>query len=82
MVHTIEAEVDIDGVVRTLKPIRVKRRTRAIVTLLEELKSSDTEPGNAKLVLKFLQNNRLEPGSRLSPEEIDAQITEARESWD
>lgn len=35
MLTTIEAEIDVNGNVTLLEPIRLSRKTRAIVTLLE-----------------------------------------------
>lgn len=35
MLTTIEAEIDVDGNVRLLEPVRVSRKGRAIVTLLD-----------------------------------------------
>ena len=42
MLTTIEAEVDTDGTVRLLEPINIKKKSRAILTLL------DDENGNRK----------------------------------
>ncbi|MGH9853233.1 MAG: hypothetical protein ACREBD_25625 [Blastocatellia bacterium] len=41
MLQTVEAEVDVDGTVRLLTPIKVTKTTRAVLTLLD-----DTSPGN------------------------------------
>ena len=41
MLQTVEAEVDVNGTVRLLTPIKVTRTTRAVLTLLD-----DTNPGN------------------------------------
>lgn len=35
MLTTIEAEIDLDGNVTLLEPLRLKRKSRALVTLLE-----------------------------------------------
>lgn len=82
MLQTVEAEIDINGNVRLLEPLRVTRKTRAIVTLLEETNGNQENKGNGKQILAFLQNNRLPDSARPSVEEIEAQILEARESWD
>jgi len=42
MLTTIEAEIDTDGTVRLLEPITVEKKSRAILTLL------DDENGNRK----------------------------------
>lgn len=82
MLQTVEAEIEINGVVRLLEPLRITKKTRAIVTLLEETSVEKKEEGNSKSILEFLQNNRLPESARQTIEEIEAQILEARESWD
>ena len=82
MLQTVEAEIDVDGKVELLEPVRVTKRTRAIVTLLEETSGKQKRKGNSKRILEFLRNNRLSESARPTVEEIEAQILEARESWD
>jgi hypothetical protein len=82
MLTTVEAEIEVGGNIRLLEPIEVTRTTRAIVTLLEERNGGDMQKGNAQKVLEFLRKNRLPRESYPSSEEIEAQIKEARESWD
>ncbi len=82
MLQTVEAEIDVNGNVELLEPIRVTKKTRAIVTVLEEMNGNEREKGNSKKVLEFLKSNRLPESSRSTAEEIEAQILEARESWD
>ncbi len=82
MRQTVEAEVDIDGSVRLLEPLRVTKTSRALVTLLDTENASASQKGNAAEVLKFLRENRLLENTRPSAEQIEAQIAEARESWD
>lgn len=36
MLTTVEAEINIDGSVRLLEPIKVKKKSRAILTLLDD----------------------------------------------
>jgi hypothetical protein len=82
MLHTVEAEVDVDGSVRLLEPLRVTKPSRALVTLLDTEHVSVSQTGNAAEVLKFLQEHRLPDEARPSAEEIEAHILEAHESWD
>ncbi len=82
MLTTVEAEIDTNGNVRLLEPVEIKKTTRAIVTLLEETSGAKNENGNAEKVLEFLKKNRLPENARPSAEEIEAQIKEARKSWD
>ena len=83
MLQTVEAEIDVNGKVKLLEPVRVTKRTRAIITLLEEKAEEEPErKGNSKSILEFLRTNRLTESARPTAEEIEAQILEARESWD
>jgi len=43
MLTTIEAEIDVNGKVTLLEPLKIKRKGRAIVTLLDE-EILDTNP--------------------------------------
>lgn len=82
MLTTVEAEIDVNGNVKLLEPVEVKKTTRVIVTLLEEKNGKDNQKGNVQKVLEFLQKNRLPKEVSPTIEEIEAQITEARESCD
>jgi hypothetical protein len=82
MLQTVEAEIDVRGNVTLLEPLRVSKKSRAIITVLEETNEILEEKGNSKKILEFLKNNRLPESSRPSVEEIEAQITEVRESWE
>jgi hypothetical protein len=77
----VATEVDVDGSVRLLEPLRVTKPSRALVTLLDAEAVSLSQPGNAADVLRFLQENRLPDDARPSAEEIEAHIREGRESW-
>lgn len=79
MLTTVEAEIDVDGNVRLLEPVEVKKKTRAIVTLLEENNGSKS---NAEKMLAFLNNPKFKNRKSYSVEEIEAQIQEARNSWE
>lgn len=83
MLQIVEAEIDVDGKIELLEPVSVTRKTRVIVTLLEEQNDDrEIKKGNSKKILEFLRNNRLKDADRPNVEEIEAQIMEARESWD
>ncbi len=45
MLTTIEAEIDVNGKVTLLEPLKIKRKGRAIVTLLDE-EILDTNPSS------------------------------------
>lgn len=83
MLQTVKAEVTVDGRVRLLEPLHVTQTSPAIVTLLNsENGYAKPQKGNVLTMLQFLQDNEL-PGTSLpTAEEMEAQISEARESWE
>lgn len=86
MLQAVEAEVDENGQVRLQEPLILMGRHRAVLTILEPVQSLDenamSTPGGGGALLKFLEENRMPPESRLSADEIDAQIQAEREAWD
>jgi hypothetical protein len=44
MLQTVEAEIDVNGNVRLLTPVKVTRPTRALVTLLDEASPANIIP--------------------------------------
>jgi hypothetical protein len=83
MLQTVEAEIDVNGEIRLLEPLRVAKKSRALVTLLENGGEAQTEQkGEAHKMLEFLQNRRLSPEAGRSTEEIEAVIEENRNSWE
>ena len=83
MLQTVEAEIDVNGNVKLLEPVRVTKRTRAIVTLLEESNGNEQErKGNSKEILELLRSPEFANRKSYSDEEIEAQIDEARNSWE
>lgn len=82
MLQTVKAEVDVDGNVRLLEPLRVTQTSPALVTLLDTENDAARFKGNAAEVLQFLWENRLPEAARPDEAEIEAHIQEARESWD
>lgn len=82
MLQTIEGVLDVDGQIRWLEPLRVAKPSRVIVTLLQDSDNASQSKGNAEKALQSLRKNRLPEAARPTSAEIEAQITEARESWD
>jgi len=83
MLTTVEAEIDVDGQVEFLEPIRVTKRTRALVTLLDDPKQE--QQGNSAALLRSLKENPLPPSARPTKEEIEEHVAEVRrmrEEWD
>lgn len=50
MLTTVEAEIETNGIVRLLEPVTIRRRSRAIVTILDE-DSTDTNSQSEKTKL-------------------------------
>jgi hypothetical protein len=82
MLQTVKAEVDESGTVHLLEPLRVEKRTRAIVTLLDEPAPVQENKGNAKKIIELMQSPEFKNRKSYSAEEIEAQIEENRNSWD
>lgn len=82
MLQTVEAEIDVNGNVRLLEPLRVTRKMRAIVTVLEETNGNQENRGNAEQLLELLKSPEFANRKSYSAEEIEAQIEEARNSWE
>ncbi len=81
MLQTVRAEIDVDGTVRLLEPVRVERRTQALVTLLDEAVESSTGKGNGAAILELLRSPEFAARKSYPEEEIEAQIEENRNSW-
>ncbi len=82
MLQTVEAEIDVSGQIRLLEPLRVSKKSRAIVTVLEESNGNAEEKGNSKKILELLKSPEFANRKSFSAEEIEAQIEEARNSWE
>jgi hypothetical protein len=82
MLQTVEGIIDVDGQIRWLEPLRVSQPSRVIVTLLQDHNNVSPAKGSAENALQSLRKNRLPDAARPTVVEIEAQITEARESWD
>jgi len=82
MLQTVEAEIDVDGKVKLLEPLQVTKKTRAIVTLLEETNGKLESKGNVRQLLELLRRPEFANRKSYLPEEIESQIQEARNSWE
>lgn len=80
MLQTVEAEIDVDGEIRLLEPVRVTKKTRAIVTVLEETNGKIKRKGNSKGILELLRSPEFANRKSYSTEEIEARIEDARNS--
>lgn len=82
MLQTVEAEIDTSGNVTLLEPLRISKKSRAIVTVLENSNGEGKEEENSKQVLEFLRSPEFVNRVSYSAEEIETQIEEARNSWE
>jgi len=82
MLTTVKTEVDIDGRVILLEPLRVTKKSRALVTLLEEngSPSASESKSNTQSMLEFLNSPEYKNRKTFSAEEIEEQIRDARNS--
>ena len=81
MLQTVEGMIDVDGKIQWFEPLRISEPSRIIVTLLQGNNGAESK-GKVEKVLRTLRENRLPDAARPTVAEIEAQITEARESWD
>ncbi len=72
MLQTVETEIEVSGQIKLLEPLHMSKKSRVIVTVLEESGGDAEEKGNSKKNLEFLRNNRLPDSARPSVEEIGA----------
>lgn len=81
MLRSVEAQVNTDGSVETLEPIEVSVKTRAIVTVLDEV-VVPAPKGNGKGLLDLLSTPEFAARKSYTTEEIERHVDEARNSWD
>lgn len=84
MLTTVEAEIDINGNIRLLEPLKVERKSRAIVTLLKDKleKHEPTEAENQAAEERFARHfGAVKSGDSRSAdnEKIDADLIRAYE---
>lgn len=76
MLTTIEAEIDVNGNVRLLEPLKLKKKSRAIVTVLNETADSPTK--TSEKILDFFESPRFVNRKSYSNDEIKERIEELR----
>jgi len=79
MLTTIEAEIDVNGNVRLLEPLKLKKKSRAIVTVLDERIEPQKQPN---LITELLKTPEFANRKSYSVETIETQIEELRNSWE
>jgi len=80
MLKTVEAEINTDGTVTLLEPLEVKSITRALVTVLGN--GNGERKGNAGQMQMLLSSPEFKNRRSYSAEQLEAQIEEARNSWE
>jgi|GEM_PF-6620626 len=81
----VEAEINTDGTVQLLEPIRVYRKTRATVTISEDaaVAVDERRKGNSAALLQHLKDNPSR--TKRSVEEIEEHVRsvrQLRDEWD
>ena len=83
MLQTVKAEINVDGSVRLLEPVRISKTSPAILTVLDEPDEREMESqGNISALQRFINSPEFVNRKSYPAEEIDAQIQEMRNSWD
>jgi len=73
MLQTIEAEIDVNGTVRLLTPVKITKTTRAVLTLLDdsspnhvlppEITEADERTEMIEAIVRSMQANPLPPNA-------------------
>ncbi|MGE0885114.1 MAG: hypothetical protein AB7P14_16330 [Blastocatellales bacterium] len=74
MLTTVEAEIDVNGNVTLLEPIKLTKKSRAIVTVLENGDSSNTCKQSGKKLSDLFGSASLGHPTGLDNEQIDADL--------
>ncbi len=82
MLTTVEAEIDVDGNVRLLEPLKLSKKSRAIVTVLDKTNGNGENDSNKNSIVELLKSPEFANRKSYSAEEIEAQIQEMRDSWE
>ena len=85
MLQTIQAEIDANGHIRLLETVAFSRPRRALLTILEDniiVAEPVTQLPDVAAALAFLRERRLPADARPTAAEIEANIAEARDSWE
>jgi len=80
--RTIQAEINTNGVVTLLEPIKIGKRSRAKVIVYDDDPKQQGGEGNAERLLELMRAHRLPDDAKVSDKEMERQIEEARSSWD
>jgi hypothetical protein len=82
MLHTVEAEIDRDGVVRWLESLPVSEPSHVLITFLEDRNGMVAPQGNAAQLLEVLQSPAFMNRRSYAAEAIEAQLEENRQTWE
>jgi hypothetical protein len=79
MLTTVEAEIDVNGNVRLLEPLKLSKKSRVLITILDE-PTGIQDPENK--MLNLLKNPEFANRKSYSVEEMENRIEELRNSWE
>ncbi len=74
MLTRIEAEIDVNGTVTLLEPIKLTKKSRAIVTVLENGNGTNAEQQTGKKLSDLFGSASLGHPTGLDNEQIDADL--------
>lgn len=74
MMHSYEAEIDVQGRIRLLEPVRLQRPCRAVVTVLESLPGEEMD----RALLQFAESALARDWERPEEEEAWAHLQSDR----
>ena len=82
MLTTVEAEIDVQGNIRLLEPLKFNKIRRAIVTVLADENEAVLRDGGAMNLLTLMNSPEFVNRKSYTNDEINAQIDEMRNSWE
>lgn len=85
MLRTLEATLDPAGKIQFVEDVKLTRRQRVLVTLLEDdlvESKPNTQAGNVKQLLALLARSRFRRRPYGSPQAMEATIQENRDAWE
>jgi len=79
---TVQAEINVNGVVTLLERVKIKRKARAKLIIYDETSDASGNVGNAAELLALMRSKPLPAEAAIDAKEMELQIEEARDSWD
>lgn len=82
MLTTVEAEIDVNGNVRLLEPLKLSKKSRAIVTILDKTNGNPENDSNENTIIELLKNPEFANRKSYPAEEMEVRIEDLRNSWE